>query len=236
MKLAFSADLSFSTLILRLVLAALMGGFIGLERETKGRPAGFRTYMLVCLGAAAAMLVNLYIADMLSGAWSVPAGGAKTDVSRFGAQVISGVGFLGAGTIMLTRRQEVKGITTAAGLWASACMGLAIGVGFYECAGIALLYIVLSMSFFSKAEERLMGRARNMNIYIEMEKYDHIGPVTEALRSEGVKIFSIDMNNSMSEHTSVSAVISLYLPERQSHTEMLARFSKLPCVKLVSLI
>ena len=107
--------------------------YIGLERGRKGRAAGFRTYMLVCLGAALTMLLGQYEFEMLNFHWQSLSGGQTTDVTRFSAQVINGVGFLGAGTIIVTGRQEVKGLTTAAGLWASACVGLAIGAGFYEC-------------------------------------------------------------------------------------------------------
>ena len=125
--IAYLREFHFASVVLRLVLAMLLGGCIGLERERKRRPAGFRTYMLVCLGAALTVLLSLYEYTLVTGPWSTLAAelGMKTDVSRFGAQVINGIGFLGAGTILVTGRQQVKGLTTAAGLWASACTGLA---------------------------------------------------------------------------------------------------------------
>ena len=113
----------------RLTVAMICGGIIGLERGRRRRPAGFRTHMLVCMGAALTMLIGQYVATRLAADPSLA--GRTTDVARLGAQVINGIGFLGAGTIIVTGRQEVKGLTTAAGLWASACMGLAIGAGFY---------------------------------------------------------------------------------------------------------
>ena len=123
----FLREFSFLSILLRLLLAMLFGGVIGLERGRKRRAAGFRTYMLVCLGAALTMLLSQYLHRMLNTVWS---GAALTiDVSRISAQVINGIGFLGAGTIIVTGRQQVKGLTTAAGLWASACMGIAIGAG-----------------------------------------------------------------------------------------------------------
>ena len=127
--LAYLREMNVASVLLRLTVAMLFGGFIGLERERKRRPAGFRTYMLVCLGAALTMLLSQYESYMVTHAWHETAMeiGLRTDVSRFGAQVINGIGFLGAGTIIVTGKQEVKGLTTAAGLWASACMGLAIG-------------------------------------------------------------------------------------------------------------
>ena len=140
-------ELNLASVLLRLLLAMLFGGLIGMERGRKGRAAGFRTYMLVCLGAALTMLLSQYEYVMLETRWAPLAAemGMRTDVARFGAQVINGIGFLGAGTIIVTGRQEVKGLTTAAGLWASACMGLAIGAGFYECVLLGFLLIFLSI-------------------------------------------------------------------------------------------
>ena len=118
-------------MVVRLFRAALLGGLIGLERGKKRRPAGFRTYMLVCMGSAASMVLSQYLNHLIQNDWAgflAQAGlNLSTDVSRFGAQCINGIGFLGAGTIISTGRQEVKGLTTAAALWACGCMGLAIG-------------------------------------------------------------------------------------------------------------
>lgn len=113
-------ELNTASVLLRLTLAMFLGGMIGLERGFKGRPAGFRTYLIVCLGAALTMLLSQYHYVMMETAWAELAVsiGVRTDVSRFGAQVINGIGFLGAGTIIVTGRQQVKGLTTAAGLWA----------------------------------------------------------------------------------------------------------------------
>ena len=101
----------------------------------------------------------------------------KTDVSRFGAQVINGIGFLGAGTILVTGRQEVKGLTTAAGLWASACMGLAIGAGFYECVVLCTVLIFLCMRFLPAFENYLVEKARFINIYVEFRSLDDLGSI-----------------------------------------------------------
>ena len=137
------------SVIVRLVVAMICGGLIGIERASKRRAAGFRTYMVVCLGATLAMLLNQYIDSMLVNVWQIT---QTTDAARLGAQVINGIGFLGAGTIIFTGSQQVKGLTTAAGLWASACMGLAIGAGFYEAALIACLMIVLVITLFGHVE------------------------------------------------------------------------------------
>ncbi len=126
-------DFNCISITVRLALSLLCGGVLGFERERKGRAAGFRTYMLVCMGATLVMLTNQYIHDYTG----------TGDIARLGAQVISGIGFLGAGTIIVTGRNHIKGLTTAAGLWASACIGLAIGIGFYFGAIIGSFFIGL---------------------------------------------------------------------------------------------
>ena len=163
-------------MMLRIILALLMGGLIGMERERKRRPAGFRTYMLVALGAALTVILSQYLDYMINNPWAEISAsiGVKTDASRFGAQVINGVGFLGAGTIIVTGRQEVKGLTTAAGLWASACMGLAIGAGFYECMIVGFILIFLCMRILPLIENAVMAKARNMNIYVEMDSVENV--------------------------------------------------------------
>ena len=120
------------SIIIRLTLATICGGILGAERGRKKRPAGFRTHILVCIGAAMIMITSQYMSDIL---------GMTGDASRMGAQVISGIGFLGAGTIMVVGKNEVKGLTTAAGLWACACMGLAVGIGFYEGAILSCIFL-----------------------------------------------------------------------------------------------
>lgn len=122
MALAGLHEPNIVTIVIRVLLALIIGGIIGLERESKKQAAGFRTYMLVCLGATLVMMTNQYICNVFEAG----------DPSRLGAQVISGIGFLGAGTIIVTRKSQVRGLTTAAGLWSAACIGLAIGIGFYE--------------------------------------------------------------------------------------------------------
>ena len=113
--------MDWTSIVIRLLAATLCGGLLGMERERKKRPAGLRTYILVCMGAALVIMTNIYITDLYG----------TGDPTRLAAQVVSGIGFLGAGTIIVTTRNRVRGLTTAAGLWASACMGIAIGAGFY---------------------------------------------------------------------------------------------------------
>ena len=183
-------EFNIAAVTLRLVLAMLFGGMLGLERARKRRAAGFRTYMIVCIGATLAILLSQYEAAMLSGPWKDVADyvGIHSDVSRFGAQVINGIGFLGTGTIIVTGRQEVKGLTTAAGLWASACMGLAIGAGFYECVILAVLLITFCVRLLPIFEGFLVERARNINIYVEFASLDDVGAIISRIKEQGAQI------------------------------------------------
>lgn len=142
----------------RIVLAVICGGFIGFERERKRRPAGFRTHILICLGAAMASSVNQYIGIVLN---------YNTDITRMGAQVIAGVSFIGAGAIIMTKRQQVQGLTTAAGLWVSAIIGLCCGSGFYEGAVSATLMVLIAEVMLSELEHHLIRGVWNMKIYVE---------------------------------------------------------------------
>ena len=145
--------------ILRIVLATVIGGLIGLDRSRHGRVAGTRTHILVCLGAAVTTLVGFYTAEHL---------GFANDPLRMGAQVISGVGFLGVGTIVIRHQSQVKGLTTAAGLWPTACIGLAIGAGFYLVAGLAFLAVMLTITVLARIEQRA-SHGDTGAYYIELE-------------------------------------------------------------------
>ena len=137
-------NISFLTTLFRMLFACLAGAAVGLERSYRNRPAGFRTHILVCLGACIASLTGLYLYLEM---------GLPTDMSRIGAQVITGISFVGAGTIYVTKKNTVKGLTTAAGLWVSAVVGLAIGAGFYEGGIIGVVLILLTETVFHRINE-----------------------------------------------------------------------------------
>jgi len=142
-------------LIFRIILASLFGALIGLEREHANRPAGLRTHVLVCVGACLTMLTSEYVSKNIAV--------TNFDVTRLGAQVISGVGFLGAGTIIRTGN-TVKGLTTAASIWAVACVGLATGIGYYAGATITTFIIFLILAYFKV----LVGSAYNHDVVREL--------------------------------------------------------------------
>ena len=222
----FGQPLSFGVLLLRIAVAVVIGAVIGIDREIKNRPAGMRTHVLVCVGAALVSLIeHQTVACVLSlGEQSV----VGVSMGRITTSVISGVGFLGAGTIILTGRKRVKGLTTAAGLWASACLGLAIGAGFYECALASMAMIFVCMYVLPATERLIIARSRYMNILAELDRFEHFGGVANLLREEGVRVHDVDINKEKDSHTAqLSVRLSVYLPKKYNHMELLAKLSTL---------
>ena len=235
-ELDFLRELNIWSVMLRLTLAMVFGGLIGMARGRKGRAAGFRTYMVVCLGAALTIVLGQYEGYMLTAVWKevVSSADIRADVSRFGAQVINGIGFLGAGTIIVTRRQEVKGVTTAAGLWASACVGLAIGAGFYEAVLVAFLAIFLSIRVLTPVENVIIENARNMNLYVEFESLDDIGAIIGKIKSQGAHIYEVDIDHGRKESLrKPSAVFSIGLEKKKTHTRVIAAIAELDGVRAI---
>ena len=222
--------------LLRLGVAMFCGGVIGLERGRKRRPAGFRTHMLVCIGAALAMLISQYLSMMVTSHWHELVsfqGQVNTDASRLGAQVINGIGFLGAGTIIVTGRQEVKGLTTAAGLWASACMGLAIGAGFVEGAFFACILISLTIIVFSRFERVIVSRARNINLFIEFEHVDDLGKIISVIKAQDIRIFDVEVRKANEKRVTQSAVFSVRLPKRMPHTKIMTVLAGVESIRAI---
>ena len=153
-------DLNVLSVCVRLLLAMAFGGTIGFERGIRQRAAGLRTHMLLCVGAASTMLVSQYIY----------ASYGVGDPARLSAQVISGIGFLGAGTIIVTRRNQIKGLTTAATLWATACMGLAVGVGFYECALAMYVILIFILLLVNVVDTKYLKIPTSTALYLEVRR------------------------------------------------------------------
>ena len=223
-------ELNLFSMAARIVLAMAMGGVIGLERERKGRAAGFRTYMLVALGAAVTVILSQYLDTMLdtfmADAYEVVR--RRTDVVRLGTRVVSGVGFLAAGTIIVTGKQEVKGLTTAAGLWASACMGLAVGAGFIECVAVSFVLIVLSIRVLPHIETAIINNSRNMLIYLETDNIEQLSAIIAFLKREQIAIYEVEIDKDRQEHLdNVSALLNIRLPIHLYHAELMASLSAL---------
>lgn len=196
-------EVTLQSVTLRLVLAVICGGMIGIERAFKRRPAGFRTHILICLGAAMTTLTSQYLYLNMR---------YYTDMARLGAQVVAGIGFLGAGTIIVTRRQRVKGLTTAAGLWASAIIGLALGGGFYEGGILTTLMILLTELLFSKLERRVLDHAPEINLYMEYTDKNCLEQILRLYRTQNVKIINMEITRATgSKKHNACAIFTLRL-------------------------
>lgn len=163
------------TVIIRLVLAMVIGSIIGLERGKQGRAAGMRTHILVSVGSALTAMIGFYLYNTLN---------MVTDPMRLSAQVISGIGFLGVGTILIKGRFQITGLTTAAGLWATASIGLALGAGFYVGAFVAFIIIVLSITIFHRLEYRITKRYNRFGIYMEIRSDELVRVAIDTLKEK----------------------------------------------------
>ena len=206
-------DVTTLSVLLRLFLAVLCGGIIGIEREHKRRPAGFRTHILICLGASMTTLTSQYLFYNLN---------LYTDIGRLGAQVVAGIGFIGAGAIIVTKRRQVKGLTTAAGLWTCAIIGLAIGAGYYEAAVISTIVILVAEIFFVKFEYWILVNSRNLNIYVEYEDNENLDNVIRLIK--GYRIVIIDLEITKSGNNAC-AIFQLQLPKKISHDKIMTAIS-----------
>jgi len=216
-------ELNLLSIIVRIVLAILIGGVLGLERERKNRPAGFRTYILVCLGAALVMMTNQYVYYNY----------ATGDPVRMGAQVISGIGFLGAGTI-IRNGSSVKGLTTAASIWVVACIGLATGMGFYFGATIATVIIFLCLAHIKKLSGFYDSKKISLTVTSETGMINNIIDTMEKIFSENsikVNTFSIS-----SKKDSCSEILfHLTMNDSVNPTSVLSNIYSLPGILSVNL-
>ena len=170
--LEYLQEFNIVSIAVRIVLAMIIGGLIGIERGKQGRAAGMRTHILVCLGATLTAMIGFYVNQVL---------GLSTDPMRVSAQVISGIGFLGVGTILLKGRFQITGLTTAACVWATATIGLALGAGFYEGALITFAAIFLTVTLLHKLEYKLGKHQKRFGMYVEINSAKHIRPIIDHL-------------------------------------------------------
>lgn len=210
-------ELNMISTFFRLLLALICGGILGIERGKKNRPAGFRTYMLVCVASAMVMITNQYISNMYS----------TGDPSRMGAQVISGIGFLGAGTIIVTGRNRVKGLTTAAGLWASACIGLTIGVGFYSGAIIGCIMIFVAMALLHGVDDRITELIKEIVVYIEFANISKLSIFLEYVKYHNMKVIDLELikSNDLNEPI-VGGIFTLKLLEKNQCIDIIELLGK----------
>ena len=206
--------LNMLSLAVRMCLSVVCGGIIGLERTYRRRPAGLRTHMLICLGACLTTMTNQFLCLYLH---------YYTDMARIGAQVIAGIGFIGAGTIIVTRHQRVKGLTTAAGLWVAAIIGLAIGSGFYEGGLATTALVLLAELVFSRLEYRILANAPEINLYIEYRDRSTLDELLRLYREQGLKVVNLEITRSKGSEKHNACAIFTVRMDRKHTVEGLLR-------------
>lgn len=169
----YMRELNIVTVAVRILLATLLGGIVGIERGKQGRAAGMRTHIFVSVGSALTAMIGFFVNTQL---------GYDGDPMRISAQVISGIGFLGVGTILLKGRFQITGLTTAAGLWATAAIGLALGAGFYEGALITFLVAIITVTLLHRLEYKLLRRQTRFGIYVEINSDKAVRATIDHLR------------------------------------------------------
>lgn len=193
-------ELTTMEILIRIGLTMVLGGLIGIDRSLKNRPAGLRTHMLVAIGACLVMMINQYIFQVFG----------TGDPTRMGAQVVSGIGFLGAGTIIISHSRKITGLTTAASLWASAAIGLAIGIGFYEGALIGFFAIFSAVVFLLNLDGKLEGRQRYIETYLVLKEGISLGNFIQGIKAQGYEIHDIQIEGvSSSESRKIHFVATI---------------------------
>lgn len=218
-------DVSLLSIAVRMFLAVVCGGIIGIEREYKRRPAGFRTHILICLGASMTTLTSQFLLFEMN---------FPTDIARLGAQVVAGIGFIGAGTIIVTRKQRVKGLTTAAGLWVSAIVGLSLGAGFYEAGILTTILILIAELVFSRLEYKMIEKVWETTIYAEYDGENCLERLLSCIQNVGVKIISTEiMNRSGKDKYAGCAIIGVRLTRKVKGAHLIAEIENIQGINAV---
>ncbi|MBQ4648483.1 MAG: MgtC/SapB family protein [Clostridia bacterium] len=168
---SFEKELNTLTVALRILMAIIFGGIIGIERDRHGSQAGMRTHIFVCLGGTLTSLMGVYCTKVL---------GFDSDPLRIAAQVVSGIGFLGAGMIIVKSHAMITGLTTAAIMWTTAIIGIGLGIGFYSGALIALLVCIFTAAFLTRIERR---RKKSVSLYMEVDDLKALEDITEGIKA-----------------------------------------------------
>ena len=236
--LSYLREFNFVSALFRMLLALLAGAALGYGRARKKVNAGLRTYILVSVGACLTVLISMYEYAMLCGAWSELAelaGGLKFDGSRIAAHVISGIGFLAAGTIIGIAHQQVSGLTSAIGLFAAAGMGLAAGAGFYEGVIVAMLLISITLELMKPLENAFKRHIRNITICVKFADIRDIADIMRAIQASEATVYETEIERTKQEgEEPPTAILSIKLSKSQpSHSALLSSVAELPCVYAV---
>lgn len=212
------------SIFLRLIFSVIAGVLIGTDRALKRRGAGIKTHVLVCMGAALVMLTGQFIRLNYEG---------TMDVARLGAQVISGVGFLGVGTIIVTGRNQVRGLTTAAGLWGCACIGLAIGIGFVDGAFIAVILSIFTLKVLNKADSYIHRYAKIFELYVEFGTNKNVSEFIRYLHEKEIKINNFEIGKSRIKGEGPNALLSVEVRDRKQRVDFVRNLHDLECIRYI---
>ena len=214
--------MDYFSVLLRLLTATLCGALIGIERSMKNRPAGFRTHILVCLGGAVAAVTAHYIYLVLH----LPA-----DVTRLGGQVITGLGFIGAGTIIVTKKMDIKGLTTAAGLWTTGIVGLAAGSGYYEGALLASALVLLTEATLARLGARIKPRPQ-FALELTYNDKDALNEMMRYCKDKHMSIRNLQIHTLEDDEAAYSATVTLSGSCKPG--ELIEKLSKMPGIVSVT--
>ena len=221
-SLDFLRGMDMLSVTVRVLLALVCGGMIGIERSEKRRPAGFRTHILICLGAAMTTATSQYVYVVL---------GLYSDVARLGAQVIAGISFIGAGAIIMTKWRRVRGLTTAAGLWVAAIVGLCCGAGFYEGAVYGTALVLVAEVFFSKLEYRLLRDNREVTVYAEYAHPSCLEEMVSQCHMLGIKVVDVEITRKGDGGDGSCAVLALLSRQGAGKEEILQKLADIEGVQ-----
>ena len=209
-------DFNTISVLFRICLAIILSGLIGMERSRNGRAAGFRTHMMVCVGACIASMTGLFIAETYG----------TTDVSRIAAQVISGIGFLGTGTILMRNRLDIVGLTTASCVWVTGTIGVALGYGFYTAAVLGGLLTFFIVHTLVDLESKLKPSQKEFSIYAEFVNAKDIDETVEMIKNENVLLYDIIFDNVKTNlHNGVAITATLKIKENDDIKKIMKKIN-----------
>lgn len=220
--LTYLREFNIVSILVRLVFAVILGGAIGLERSKSGRAAGLRTHILVCLGATIASMTGLYINRMYG----------VGDVSRIAAQVISGIGFVSAGTIIVRNKSMIVGLTTAACIWAVGTVGIAIGYGFYEAAVIGVLFMMFITTTLNTLDSKLRHNMKEVSVYVEFVDSKHINTTLSMIKEIGVEIETVSVEKTKtSSQNGIGAGLLIHINKKKDIDTFIEQLNKIDNVE-----
>ena len=222
MDLSFLRDVNIWSVLARTLLAVFCGSIVGLERESRRKQAGFRTHILICLGASITTLTSQYLLLVMH---------QYTDIARLGAQVIAGLGFIGAGAIIVTRNLRIKGLTTAAGLWVTGIIGLCCGAGYYEAAIVATLLLTFIEFFMAKIEKKFIIKSEKIDLLIEFDDIAGLTGITKFLNDLELVITNMEFfKEGQGQTNKPSAIIEFMIIKKITLNELITSITALPHV------